>query len=54
MDLSPPSMIGGFVGLIVLVTMKEMFEMNNVVDNARDDFHELVWIYFRWFNMTLC
>eukprot|EP00614_Pseudopedinella_elastica_P003623 CAMPEP_0172603580 /NCGR_PEP_ID=MMETSP1068-20121228/23838_1 /TAXON_ID=35684 /ORGANISM="Pseudopedinella elastica, Strain CCMP716" /LENGTH=279 /DNA_ID=CAMNT_0013405371 /DNA_START=105 /DNA_END=941 /DNA_ORIENTATION=+ len=39
---APPSMIGGLLGLFVLMTAKNVFGMDEVVENARDHLHEMV------------
>ena len=42
----PPSMLGGLVGLVVLIIMREVLGMREVVNNARDDFHEMASSFF--------
>jgi len=49
----PPSMLGGLVGLVVLIIMREVLGMREVVNNARDDFHEMASSFF-FSTSTLC
>jgi len=39
-------MLGGLVGLVVLIIMREVLGMREVVNNARDDFHEMASSFF--------
>jgi hypothetical protein len=38
----PPSLLGGLVGLLVLIGLKEVASMDRLVDKARDQLHEMV------------
>jgi Na+/glutamate symporter len=38
----PSSLVAGVIGLILLVIMKELLGLNFLVDNCRDQLHEMV------------
>lgn len=38
----PPSLVGGFIGLIILFILKELIGFNFLVDNCKDQLHEMV------------